>query len=227
MTDQELEGAIAVALGQPDNLGKPGLLALRARLQAERAPDDPSLGKLGDALVELAARTPGNLADLLAWSEERARWLAAARGPAHPETIIAWGELAATADLECAWGAAIRAWEAIVASPIDLDHGDPAMHAHVSLALRGLGARCLATGQVDEARRWFARDLALRERMHPRPEPQLAISLGNLAGALERLGERSQALAARRRERDVLVATGASRGQLDSVDRHIAALAAP
>jgi len=227
MTDQELDDAIAIAIGRPRNLGKPELLALRARLQAERAPDDPSLGKLGDALVELASRTPGDLAELLAWSEDRARWLAAVRGPAHPETIIAWGELAATADLECAWGAAIRAWEAIVASPIDLDHEDPAVHAHVSLALRGLGARCLATGQLAEARRWFARDVALRERMHPRSDPQLAISFGNLAGALERLGEPGEALAMRRRERDVLIATGASRGQLDAVDWHIAALAAP
>lgn len=227
MTDRELDDAIAVALGQPGNRGKPDLLALRARLQAERAPADPGLGKLGDALVELASRAHGDPADLLAWSEDRARWRAAARGPAHPDTIAAWGELAATADLACAWGAAIRAWEAIVASPIDVARGDPAVYSHVSLALRGLGARCLVTGQLAEARRWFERDVALREHMHQALDPQLAISLGNLAGALERLGERSQALAARRRERDVLVATGASRGQLDSVDRHIAALDAP
>jgi hypothetical protein len=96
----------------------------------------------------------------------------------------------------------------------------------VSQALRGLASR-RSDGHVDEARRLFERDLALHEKISPGGSPQLALSLENLASLLEQLGERSQALALRRRQRDALVATGASRDQLDAVEEQIARLNAP
>lgn len=227
MTDRDIDDAIAGALDQPGNLGKAALLALRDRLRQERELIDPKLGDVWNAVVEVAARLPDDLAELLALSEDRARWLAAARGPGHADTIDAWSELAAAADIECEWDIASRAWDAVASAPVDLEHGDPAALASVSLALRGLGARSLAGRQLDDARQLFERDLAIRERLHPQADPQLAVSLDNLASVLERLGDRARSLAVRQRERDVLVATGASSGQIRTVERHIAQLNAP
>jgi tetratricopeptide (TPR) repeat protein len=225
VTDRELIEAIAQAVSQPDGEGLPALVALRDRVQAEREPADPVLARIWDALVEVAGRSPDDVADYLRHAEARASWLAAVRGPAHPATIKAWADLGDVADQECAWDVATRAWEAIAGAPLD-GAGDEAQ-ASLSAALRGLGTRRLAAGQLDEARRLFERELAVTERLHPSPDDQLALSLGNLALVLERSGARAEALQLRERQRAVLVDGGAAADLLASVDAHLARLRGP
>jgi tetratricopeptide (TPR) repeat protein len=222
VTDQELDEALARAVSEPDAQGLPALVALRDAARAERAPLDPALGRISDALVEVAGRSPDDLADYLRHAEDRARWLAAARGPAHPAAIKAWIDLGDAADQECAWDVATRAWEAVAGTP--LDGADADTQAAISVALRGLGARRLAAGRLDEARVLFERDLVVTERLHPSPHAQLALSLGNLALVLERMGARAEALQLRERQRDVLVAGGAAAGLVASVEAQIAQL---
>lgn len=222
MTDAEVTDAIARATSQLEGQGLAALVALRDRVQAERAPADPALGRTWDALVEVAGRSPDDIADYLRHAEGRARWLAAVHGPAHPATIKAWSQLGDAADTECAWDIAIRAWEAIVAQP--LDGADPEGQAILSAALRGLAARRLAGGQLDEARRMFERDLAVTERLYPGPDDQLALSLGNLASVLERLGSLPEALQLRERQRDVLAAGGAAPALVTRVEADVARL---
>lgn len=219
MTDRELDEAIADALRHPEAQGLPALVELRDRAQAEREPLDPALGRIWDALVEVAGRSPDDVAAYLIHAEGRARWVAAVHGPAHPAAIKAWIAVGDAADLECAWDVATRAWEAVAGAPVG--GADDETLAAISAALRGLGARRLAGGRPDEARILFERDLALTERLHPSPHAQLALSLGNLALALERLGARADALQLRTRQRDVLVAGGAAAGLLASVEAQI------
>jgi hypothetical protein len=225
VTDRELIEAIAHAVNQPVAQGLPALVALRDRVQAEREPADPVLARIWDALVEVAGRSPDDVAAYLRHAEGRASWLAAVRGPAHPATIKAWADLGDAADQECAWDVATRAWEAIAGVPLD-GAGDEA-EATLSAALRGLGTRRLAAGQLDEARRLFERELAVTERLHPSPDAQLALSLGNLALVLERSGARAEALQLRERQRAVLVDGGAAAGLLAEVDAHLARLRGP
>jgi len=222
MTDQDLDGAIAQALREPNHQAMAALAALRDQLAAERDPLDPALGRTWDALVRAAERSPDEVAELMAYAEQRARWLAAARGPTHPDTIEAWIELGETASLECAWDVAIRAWEAVAVVPVDAALRDAVLRAAVSRALRGLGARRL-TSQPTEARALFERDLALQEQAPTNPT-QLAISLDSLAVVLEQLGDRAGALAQRTRQRAVLVTTDASASQLKMIDDRIARL---
>lgn len=222
MTDQELTEGIANALNQSGGGGLAELIALRDRVQAEHDPLDPALGATWDALVQVARRSHDDIAAYLRYAEGRARWLAAVRGPAHPSTIEAWIELGDAADQEDAWDVATRAWEAVVGAPVS--GADPDAQAAVSVALRGLGGRRLAGGRLDEARLLFERDVAIVERSFSSPDPQRALSLGNLASVLERLGARAEALQARQRQRDVLVAGGAATGLLSRVDAHIARL---
>jgi hypothetical protein len=223
MTDHEIHDAIAHAIAQPDTDGLAALIAVRDQLRAER-PLDPALGAVWDAVVSIARREPERLVEIFELSEARARWLTLARGPSDPATIRAWGELGALADLEYDREVATRAWEAIAAAPIDLDGVDPAVLHEVSLAMRGLAASRKADGRIDDARRLFERDLALNERMHRHGHAQLALSLGNLAGHLAQLGEVAPAAALRQCQRDVLVAIGASAGQLQAVDAQLAKL---
>ena len=222
MTDHELDEAIAHARAQPGTAGLPALEALHERTQREREPLDPALGRTWDALVQVAGREPEDLTALYRHAEGRARWLAAARGPGHPETIDAWAELGEAADLELAWEIAARAWEAIVAAP---SQGLPnAALWSVSRALRGLASIRHRAGQLDAARALFEQDLALNLRLHPGGHAQLALSHGNLALLLEEQGEAARALAERERQREILAATGASEGQLTAVDGHLARL---
>jgi len=223
VTDQELDQAITDAVNQPEGQGLDALVALLDRVQTERTPADPALARSWDALVEVASRSPDDIAAFLHHAERRARWLAAVRGPSDPATIKAWTAVGEAADGECAWDVATRAWEAVASAP--LDAADRATQAEISLALRGLGTRRLAAGRLPEARVLFERDVALTERLHPAPHPQLALSLGNLALVLERLGERAPALQLRERQRGVLVAGGAAAGLVATVERQIAALA--
>jgi hypothetical protein len=222
VTDQDLDEAIAHAVNQPEGQGLPELVALRDRVQTERDPLDPALDRIWDALVEVASRSPDDIADYLRHAEGRARWLASVRGPAHAATIKAWSDLGDAAELECEWDVATRAWDAVVGTP--LDGTDAATQVAISMALRGLGARRLASGLLDEARLLFERDLAVNERLQPSPDTQIALSLGNLALVLEQIGARGEALQLRERQRDVLVASGAAAGLLSRVDAHIAKL---
>jgi hypothetical protein len=224
MTDDELEGAIARAVQQPEADGLPELVALRDRLQRERDPLDPWLGRMWDALVRVAHRSPDAVDDYLGHAEGRARWLAVARGPAHRDTLRAWIDLGKAADLESCWEIATRAWEAVVeASPADPDRETQVM---LSTALHGLGIRRFVAGRLADARALLERDLAVTERLYPGPHAQLAFSLGNLAYADEELGDHQRALQLRQRQRDVLAATGASARQLADVDERIARLSA-
>jgi hypothetical protein len=223
MTDQDLDRAIAQASRQPAAQAIAALTALRDQLAGERAPLDPALGRTWDALVEAAGRSADDVAELMAYAEQRARWLSAARGPHHPHTIAAWSELGETAQLEYAWDVAIRAWEAIASVPDTDAAGDSALRSALSHALRGLGARRLSGQRLAEARALFERDLALHERTGS-TTPQVAISLDSLGSVLEQLGDRAGALAVRTRQRAVLAATGASASQLKIVDDRIAKL---
>ena len=156
MTDAEVTDAIARATSQLEGQGLAALVALHDRVKAERAPADPALGRTWDALVEVAGRSPDDIADYLRHAEGRARWLAAVHGPAHPATIKAWSQLGDAADTECAWDVAIRAWEAIVAQP--LDGAAPEGQAMLSAALRGLAARGRAGRPVQPQGRSLFRD---------------------------------------------------------------------
>lgn len=224
MTDAELTEAIDRAVGQPEGQGLAALVALRDRVQAERAPADPAVERVWDALVEVAGRSPDDVAAYLRHAEGRARWLAAVRGPAHPATIKAWSQLGDAADTECAWDVASRAWEAIAAEP--LDGAAPEGQAMLSAALRGLGARRSASGRLDEARRLFERDLTVTERLYPAADAQVALALGNLASVLERLGALPEALQLRERQRDALAAGGEAPGLVTRVEADIARLRA-
>jgi hypothetical protein len=227
MTDSEITNLVAHALQQEGSAGLPALTALRDRVQAERGPLGPALGPVWDALVEVTSRRHEDLDALLQLSEQRARWLASVRGPADPATIRAWVELGFAAEDEYFEPLATRAWEAVAAAPIDIDALPADVLPLVSQALRGLAGSRRGAGALDEARRLFERDLALNEKIAPGGSPQLALSLQNLAALLERRGERAQALALRRRQRDTLVATAASHDLLAAVDEAIARLAAP
>jgi hypothetical protein len=224
MTDQDLDGAISQALGQPDvQQAMAALAALRDQLAVERGPLDPALGRTWDALVRAAGRSSDDVAELMAYAEQRARWLAAARGPSHPDTIAAWIDLGETAALEYAWDVAVRAWEAVVNAPVGDAGTDSALRSAMSRALRGLGARRLAAQRLDDARALFERDLAVHERA-PSNASQLAISLDSMALVLEQLGDRAGALALRTRQRAALGAASATEGQLATLDERIAKL---
>lgn len=223
MTDAELDTAIAEAEDRPDGEGLPALVALRDRLQVERDPLDPGLARIWDVLVHVANRSPDDIDDLLTLSEGRARWLAAARGPTHPQVIRAWSDLGDLADTECAWSIAVRAWEAIAATP--LDGADDETLLAISIALRGLSARKLAADQLADARVLAERDLAITERVWPTGDARVALSLENLAQITERLGDRAAARAYRERQRDMLVKIGGSASQLAKVDAQLATLA--
>jgi len=225
MTDAEITAAIAQAMEQPGSHGLADLVALRDRLQADRGPLAPALDPVWKALVQVASRRHADRDQRMELAEQRARWLSAAHGPSDPETIRAWVELAFSADDDFDEPLAARAWEAVAAAPIDLDALPADVLPLVSQALRGLASR-RADARIDEARRLFERDRALQEKISPRGSPQLALSLENLASLLEQLDERGPALDLRRRQRDALVAIGASRDQLDAVDAHIARLRA-
>lgn len=225
MTDAEITGAIAQAMEQPGSRGLAELVALRDRVQADRGALAPALAPVWTALVQVASRRHADREQRMELAEDRARWLSAARGPSDPETIGAWVELAFSAEDDFDEPLATRAWEAVAAAPIDLDALPADALPLVSQALRGLASR--RTGdRIDEARRLFERDLALQDKIAP-GSAQLALSLDNLAALLEQLGERGPALGLRRRQRDALVAAGASRDQLDAVDAHIARLSVP
>jgi hypothetical protein len=222
VTDHDLDQAIEHAVREPDGHGLAALLALRDRLTAERGPVDPALARTWDAIVEVAGQAPDGAVAALPLAEERARWLAAAHGAAHPAVLRAWVDLGEAAEQEFAWPVATRAWQAIVDAPTAA--ADPATLAAQSLALRGLGARRLAAGDPAGARALFERDVAVTERLRGAAHPQLALSLGNLAVAAARLDDRAGALAARRRQRDALAASGAAPSQLAAVDRELALL---
>ncbi len=226
MTDAEIAGAIAHAMDQTGSRGLADLVALRDRLQADRGALAPALAPVWKALVQVASRRHADREQRMALAEDRARWLSATLGPSDAETIGAWVELAFSAEDDFDEPLATRAWEAVAAAPIDLDALPAEALPLVSQALRGLASRRVGD-RIDEARRLFERDLALQDKIAPGGSPQLALSLDNLAGLVEQLGERAPALGLRRRQRDVLVATGASRDQLDAVDAHIARLTAP
>lgn len=225
MTDAEIERAIAEARDAPDDQGLARLTALRDRLAAERGAHDPSLGSIWDAVVDLARREPDPPDTLLAAAADRARWAAAAYGPAHRVTLAAWSDLAEVADEDCRWEIAVPAWQAIASAQID--DRSPEAVSMLSTALRGLGARLLAEGRFREARPLFERDLAVAERWSADERiqrTQLAISVDSLALVHEHLGDAALALSLRRRQRDLLALAGASPSQLASVDRKIAAL---
>jgi hypothetical protein len=222
MTDDEIDEAIAQAVRQRGTAGLDELVAVREQVEREREPLDPAIGRIWQTLVRVAERSGEDVESQLVHGEGRARWLAAARGPDHVETLAAWIAVGDLADLECAWDVATRAWEAIAATAMPGD-GDRDVVVGVSRALRGLAARRRAAARLDDARALFARDLALNERLHP-AHPQLAISLGNLADIVEQQGDRVQALTLRERQRDVLQAAGAQPAQLDPVDAHITRL---
>jgi hypothetical protein len=226
MTDDELDAAIHAAKDQADGDGVPALIAVRDRLQAERDVLDPGLGRVWDALVDLADRVDDDIPQLLALSEGRARWLAAARGPTDPEVIRAWRTIADVADSENEWDIATRAWLAIAGTPID--SADRASLLSVSLALRGLAGRKLADDEDDhiaDARALAERDLAVTERLWPDGHAQVALSLENLAAITARLGDRAAARAYRERQRELLIKTGGSPSQLAKVDAQLAQLA--
>lgn len=226
MTDPEIKSAIAQAMQQQGSRGLADLVALRDRLQADRGPLDAALGPVWDALVQVASRRHADRELRMELAEARARWRSATRGAAAPETIRAWVELGFSAEDDYDGPLATRAWEAVAAAPTDIDALPADVLPLVSQALRGLASRRV-DDRIDEARRLFERDLALHEKISPGGSPQLALSLENLASLLERLGERRQALVLRRRQRNALVASGASREQLDAVDEQIARLSAP
>lgn len=223
MTDDELDTAIREAKDQPDGDGVPALIAVRDRLAAERDVLDPGLGRVWDALVDLADRVDDDIPQLLELSEGRARWLAAARGPTDPEVIRAWRTIADVADSENEWDAATRAWLAIAGTPID--RADRASLLSVSLALRGLTGRKLAADALAEARVLAERDLVVTEQLWPDGHAQVALSLENLAAITARLGDRAAARAYRERQRDLLVKTGGSPSQLAKIDAQISQLA--
>jgi hypothetical protein len=208
MTDPEIRSAIAQAMQQQGSRGLADLVALRDRVQAERGPLDAALGPVWEALVQIASRRHADRELRMELAEAQARWLSAARGASDPDTIRAWVELGFSAEDDYNWPLATRAWDAVAAAPIDIDALPADVLPLVSQALRGLASR-RADDHVGEARRLFERDLALHEKISPGGSPQLALSLENLASLLEQLGEHSQALALRRRQRDALVATGA------------------
>ncbi len=226
MNDPEITKAIAEAMRQTGSAGLGDLVALRDRVQADRGPLDAALGPVWQALVQVASRRHDDLDQKLELSEERARWLSAVRGPSDPEAIGAWVELGFAAEDEYDASLAARAWEAVATAPIDIDRLPTAVLPLVSQALRGAASR-RESDRSDEARRLFERDVALNEKIAPAGSAQLALSLENLASLVERLGESAQALALRRRQRDTLVAIGASRDQVKTVDEQIARLAAP
>lgn len=166
-----------------------------------------------------------NLDDVMQRGEERALRLSQTHGPTSPEAVEAWLELGDSAEQEMEWDVAVRAWEAVLAAVPpegDVDAARPS----ISPALRGLGTRRMVAGRNQEARALFERDLAVNEQLFPNGHAQLAISLDNLAGVVERLGDKARALALRQRQRDVLAATGASAGQLSAIDQHVGRLSA-
>jgi hypothetical protein len=227
MTDPEIASAIVQAMEQPGSGGLADLVALRDRLQADRGTLDAALGLVWDALVRVAGRRHADLELRTELAQDRARWLTAVRGPCDPETIRAWVEIGFAAEDEYDWPLATRAWEAVAAAPLDIDALPADVLPLVSQALRGHAGSRKTDGRIDEARRLFERDLALNERMYPRGHAQLALSLENLAGLLASLGESAQAAVLRQRQRDVLVAIGASAGQVQAVDAELAKLRQP
>ena len=241
LSDAEIDEEIAHAIELTDGDGLPALVELRDRLHTERDLSDPVIARVWDALVRVAARVPEDFEDFLFHAEGRARWRSAALGSIHPDTIAAWSELAETAEAEGAWDIAMRSWGEIAGAPIDrtappfggaddrgqapvVDDVGRVTQLAISRALRGLGARKLVGGQLAEARVLFERDLAVNERLYPTGDPQLAISVGNLALVIERQGDRLHAHQLRRRQRDLLAAIGAPAGQLASLDAQLARL---
>lgn len=223
MTDDQLDQAISEAMQLSDQEGLSALTALRDRLQREGAPDVAALTQLWDAIVEVSRRS-GDEAASLPYVEGRARWLAAAVGPAEPQTLEAWLELGDSADLECQWDVATRAWEAVLAATSGSSEVDAARPS-ISRALRGLGTRRMVDGRLDEALALFEQDLRVTQERYPGGHGQLAVSLDNLAHVLEQRGDRARAQAMRTRQRETLAAAGAGASQLAAVDQHLARLA--
>lgn len=223
MSELNLDEVIAQALQAPGRDGLPALIALRDRVQGEAGPLAPGLPLIWDAIVQVIRRAPDD-EESMRREEERARWLGQTVGASSPEALEAWLELGDSAEQEMEWDVAVRAWEAVlaaVASDGDVDAARPS----ISPALRGLGTRRLSAGRVSDAVALFERDLALTEQLFP-GHAQLALSLDNLARAVERLGDSGRALALRQRQRQVLQSTGASAGQLAVIEQHVARLSA-
>ncbi len=223
MSEIDLDQAIARALQAPARDGLPSLIALRDRLQGEAGPMAPGLPLIWDAILQVVRRSPDD-EESMRREEERARWLGQTVGVSAPETLEAWLELGDAAEQEMEWDVAVRAWEAVLAA-VAADGDVDAARPSISPALRGLGTRRLSAGRVSDAVALFERDLALNEQLFP-GHPQLALSLDNLARAVERLGDSARALALRQRQRQVLQATGASAGQLAALDQHVSRLGA-
>jgi tetratricopeptide (TPR) repeat protein len=223
MTDDQLDQAISEAMELSDEEGLSALTALRDRLQVDEAPDVAAMAQLWEAIVEISRRS-GDEAASLPYVEGRARWLAAVLGPSEPQTLEAWLELGDSADLECQWDVATRAWEAVIAATSAAAEVDAARPS-ISRALRGLGTRRMVDGRLGEARALFEQDLAANQQRYPGGHPQVAISLDNVAHVLEQLGDRDRALEMRRRQRDTLAAAGAGASQLAAVDQHVSRLA--
>jgi hypothetical protein len=225
MTEPEIEAAIAQAIAKKASQGLPELVALRDQVQTSLGAHHPSLVPVWDALLRVASRSPDDIAAFLLHAQARAQWLTATRGAADPDTLEAWLSLGESAELECEWQVAIAAWEAVVAAPLDAT--TDAARPSISPALRGLGARRMVAGDLESARALFERDLALNEHLYPNGHAQLAISIDNLALVQERIGNAALSRSLRERERDMLLATGASSGQIAIIERHIARLSAP
>jgi tetratricopeptide (TPR) repeat protein len=219
MTDAEIENAIAQGLRAPGNEGLAELLALRDRVQAAAGVAAPTLPQIWRAIMQVLGRSPDDEVSMQ-HEEEHARWLSATRGAADPETLEAWLDLGDAAEQEMVWDVATRAWQAAIAateSSAEIDAARPSL----SPALRGLGSRRMVASRFEEARALFERDVVLNEQLYPHGHAQLAISLDNLARALDRLGDGAGALRLRERQREVLVATGASAGQVSALDAQI------
>ncbi len=223
LSDARIDQLIAQAVAYDGGDGIPALIELRDQLQLERGPADPAVARAWDALVRVSCREPDDLEDYLFHAEGRARWRSDARGPSHPDTIAAWSELADAAEDEGAWDLAIRAWHEVIAAPIT--EADRLTLVAISHALRGLGARKLLGGQHAEAHALFERDLAINDQLFPDADPQLVISVANLALAVERQGDHPRAHQLRLRQRALLVATGASPNLISTLDAQIARLA--
>jgi hypothetical protein len=214
MSDRETLERIAAALRLPEPAAAVrALVELRRRLEEAGATTGDAMAQTLDALVEAAGRAPDLRAAHLAHLQDRAEWLAATRGPSDPRALRAWSELADLADEECAWGPATRAWQAIADALLGDRAAAPGAHpdelALLLAALRGLAARRLAAGELATARQLLDRALGVAEQLYPAPHAQLALSLGDLAAVVERMGDPATAARLVERQGRALEASGA------------------
>ena len=226
-TDARVEGLITMCVASPDPEGAFAELdRARAELEAERGAAAPGLDGVWRALVELAMRQPE--AELrIRTAEGRAAWATAALGASHRETLCALADLADFADEDCRFDTATRAWERIVAVPLGEDASDED-RSRLSRALRGLGARRLAADRFDDAVACFERDLSIREHLGNADPHELALSLQNLAHALEKAGDRARAAAVEeRRLAHLEAAYGSGDPRVQAARARVAGLRAP